>query len=74
MRGLYQNGNRRADGRKPLVNRQMDEKQGEGTEAGCDTKEELVVVVGLSDWIGNGIEQLTGVHREKRVRPASPTG
>jgi hypothetical protein len=29
-------GNRRADGRKPLRNRQVDEMQGEGTEAGCD--------------------------------------
>jgi len=51
----------------------MDDMQGEGTEAGCDTKEGLVVVVGLSDGIGNGIEQLTGVHREERVRPAPAT-
>jgi len=67
-------GNRRADGMKSLVSRQVDEMQGEGMEAGCDTKEGLVVVVGLSDGIGNGIEQLTGVHREERVRPAPTTG
>ncbi len=54
IRGLYKAGKRRADGSKPLVNRQMDEKQGEGTEAGCDTEEGLVAVVGLSDWNGEG--------------------
>lgn len=42
-------GNRRADGIKPLRNRQMDEMQGEVTEVGCDTEEGLVYVVGLSD-------------------------
>ena len=46
----------------PLRSRLVDEMQGEGTEAGCDTKEGLVVVFGLSDWNGNGIEQLTGIH------------
>ena len=34
-------------------------------------KKVLVAVVGLSDWIGNGIEQVAGVHREERVRPAT---
>jgi hypothetical protein len=66
-------GNRKADGIKPLRSRQVDEMQGEVIGTGCDTKEGLVVVVGLSDWMRNGIEQLAGVHREERVRPTPTT-
>ena len=56
------------------MNRQVDDMRSEEMGTGCDTKEGLVAVVGLIDWIGNRIEQLTGVHREERVRPAPEAG